>query len=241
MSVHIGTSGWSYNHWQGILYPHATPVWNRLGYYLGRFNTVELNASFYRWPKVATFQNWQKRLPQGFLFTVKAPRYLTHHQRLYAPEKWINRIKQCWHALGDKRAVLLVQLSPNFPVDLERLHYFLAIVPDWIRIAFEFRHPSWHQEAVFRLLEQFGAAYCIMSGAYLPCILQATASFVYIRMHGLDPHHLYSGSYTDTDLWWWVNRIQEWEAQGKEVFVYFNNDGNGFAIYNAERLRQFLF
>ncbi|MBB1284286.1 DUF72 domain-containing protein [Flavisolibacter sp. BT320] len=240
MAIHIGTSGWSYDHWQGILYPHGTPVWERLRYYLQVANTVELNASFYRWPKLTAFQSWQRRLPNGFLFTVKAPRHLTHTKRLYAPEKWVHRIKESWHVLSDKRAVLLVQLSPNFPVDLARLHYFLTVVPPWIRLAFEFRHPSWHQDAVFQLLEEFGAAYCVMSGAALPCVLRSTAPFVYVRMHGPDPHHLYSGSYSDADLHWWSQRIREWEWQGKEVFVYFNNDGNGYALYNAERLRQFL-
>lgn len=240
MAAYIGTSGWSYDHWQGILYPHGTPVWERLRYYVQVANTVELNASFYRWPKPATFQSWQRRLPQGFLFTVKAPRHLTHTKRLYAPENWISRIAHCWHLLGDKRAIFLVQLSPNFPVDLARLRYFLATMPHWIRMAFEFRHPSWHQDAVFQLLEEFSAAYCVMSGAYLPCILRATAPFVYIRLHGPDPHHLYGGSYSDADLHWWSQRIREWEAQGKDVFAYFNNDVNGYAVYNSEKLRQLL-
>lgn len=241
MAVHIGTSGWSYDHWQGILYPCGTPVWNRLDFYLRLFQTVELNASFYRWPKTPAFKSWQRRLPPGFLFSVKAPRHLTHTTRLYAPERWIERISACWHELADKRAVLLVQLSPNFPVDLARLDYFLAKTPPWIRTAFEFRHGSWHQEPVFRLLEQYGAAYCIMSGANLPCILRATASFVYVRMHGPDPNHLYSGSYSDTDLSWWASRIGEWQTQGREVFVYFNNDGEGHAFRNAATLRRMLY
>lgn len=241
MAVYIGTSGWSYNHWQGILYPQDTPVWERLPYYLQVFQTVELNASFYQWPKFTAFRSWQRRLPPGFLFSVKAPRHLTHLQRLFKPERWMERIQQCWHELGDKRAVLLVQLSPNFPVDLERLRYFLFITPPWIRMAFEFRHPTWHQEAVFQLLEQYKAAYCIMSGAHLPCILRATAPFVYVRMHGPDAQHLYGGSYSDNDLQWWADRIKEWKAQERDVFVYFNNDGNGYALSNAERLRQLVF
>src|SRR4051794_32009210 len=117
MGVYIGTSGWSYEHWQGILYPHGTKPWNRLGYYWQAFETVELNSSFYRLPTVAAFKNWRRRLPPGFLFSVKAPRHLTHTQRLYAPERWVERIKTCWHELGDKRAVLLVQLSPQFTLD----------------------------------------------------------------------------------------------------------------------------
>lgn len=237
MNVHIGTSGWSYDHWQGIVYPHGTKLWDRLGYFVQQFQTVELNSSFYRWPKEAAFKSWQRRLPPHFLMSVKAPRYLTHNKRLYAPENWIEQVKRCWHELGDKRAVLLVQLSPKFALDYERLRYFLHLMPQWIRVAIEFRHESWHQEEVFYLLEQYGAAYCIMSGANLPCLLRATASFVYIRMHGPDSNFLYGGSYSDTDLWWWAQRIGEWKGQGKEVFVYFNNDGEGNAVRNAATLR----
>jgi uncharacterized protein YecE (DUF72 family) len=240
MGIHIGTSGWSYEHWQGILYPHGTARWDRLQYYVQHFQTVELNSSFYRWPTLVAFKSWQRRLPPGFLLSAKAPRLLTHNKCLYAPEKWIGRIKACWHELADKRAVLLVQLSPKFAVDLARLHYFLQQVPPWIRLAVEFRHPSWHQEAMLQLLEHFGAAYCIMSGANLPCILRATASFVYVRLHGPDPHHLYGGSYSDSDLGWWAQRISEWDQQGKEVYVYFNNDGGGNAVRNAATLRAFL-
>lgn len=240
MRIHIGTSGWSYDHWQGVLYPPGTPVHDRLGYYVQRFQTVELNSSFYRWPKQATFASWRRRLPNGFLLTVKAPRGLTHAKKLYAPEIWIDRIKACWHELGDRRAILLVQLHPNHSCDYDRLAYFLDQLPDWIRVAIEFRHPSWHNEGIFNLLEQHRAAYCIMSGANLPCILRTTAPFVYVRLHGPDTQHLYGGSYSDADLGWWADRMREWSRMGKEVFAYFNNDGGGHAVRNAETLRWML-
>jgi uncharacterized protein YecE (DUF72 family) len=240
MAIHIGTSGWSYAHWDGVLYPHGTKPWHRINYYRQQFKTVELNSSFYRWPSVTAFKHWQRYLPQNFLLSVKAPRHLTHVRRLYAPERWMNRITQCWHELGDKRAVLLVQLSPNFPVDLARLNYFLQQVPLWMQVAFEFRNPGWHQEAVFQLLEYYGAAYCIMSGAHLPCVLRATAPFVYVRLHGPDSNHLYGGSYTRNDLLWWADRTREWERQGKEIYIYFNNDGEGNAVRNAAALRAML-
>ena len=240
MAVHIGTSGWSYDHWQGVLYPDPTPVHERFYYYVGQFRTVELNSSFYRWPHERTFASWRRRLPEGFQFTVKAPRGLTHAKRLYAPEVWMERIKKCWHVLGEKRAVLLVQLSPNFAYDYARLDYFLSQVPPWMRVAVEFRHPSWHQESIFQLLERHQAAYCIMSGAGLPCILRATAPHVYVRLHGPDAGWLYGGSYSDDDLRWWADRIREWEDVGKEVYAYFNNDGGGNAVRNAFTLRQLL-
>ncbi|GAB3701904.1 DUF72 domain-containing protein [Spirosoma flavus] len=237
MAVHIGTSGWSYDHWQGVLYPPNTPVHNRLAYYVQRFQTVELNSSFYRWPKQTTFASWRQRLPNGFLLTVKAPRGLTHAKKLYAPEIWMERIKPCWHELGEKRAIFLVQLSPNHGCDYDRLAYFLDQIPDWMPTAIEFRHPSWNTESIFKLLEQHQAAYCIMSGANLPCILRTTASFVYVRLHGPDTNYLYGGSYSEDDLRWWADRIREWQAMGKDVFVYFNNDGGGNAVRNAETLR----
>ncbi|MDJ1498628.1 DUF72 domain-containing protein [Cytophagaceae bacterium DM2B3-1] len=238
--AHIGTSGWSYDHWYGVLYPQGIPPHERLSYYTARFQTTELNSSFYRWPALGTFQSWNKRLPDGFLLSVKAPRWLTHSKKLYAPESWVKRMEASWHALRDKRAILLVQLSPLFGYDYNRLAYFLEQLPSWMRVAIEFRHPSWHQEAIFSLLEKYQAAYCIMSGAQLPCILRATAPFVYIRMHGPDYSNLYAGSYSDTDLHWWADRIREWEAMGKEVFVYFNNDGEGNAVRNASTLISYL-
>jgi uncharacterized protein YecE (DUF72 family) len=204
------------------------------------FHTVELNSSFYRWPRAAAFRSWRRRLPGAFQFSVKAPRGLTHAKRLYAPEAWVQRIAASWHELGDKRAVLLVQLAPDQARDDARLEYFLGLLPPWIRTAVELRHPSWVDEQVFALLERHGAAYCVMSGAHLPCELRATAPFVYVRLHGPDPDHLYGGSYSAADLAWWAGRVREWEAAGKDVFVYFNNDGDGNAVRNALALRQLL-
>ena len=235
--MHVGTSGWSYDHWDGVLYPPGTPPRDRLAHYVRRFGTVELNASFYRWPRTATFASWRRRLPPGFQLSVKAPRGLTHAKRLYAPETWIGRLTACWHELADKRAVLLVQLPPTQVRDDARLDFFLGLLPDWMRVAVEFRHPSWHDEAVYALLERHGAAYCVMSGAGLPCVLRATAPFVYVRLHGPDDASLYAGSYPDADLRWWADRIGEWARGGRDVYAYFNNDGYGHAVRNAETLR----
>src|SRR3954447_7481149 len=146
MKVHIGTSGWSYDHWQGVLYPHGVAPWQRLEDYVKQFQTVELNSSFYRWPTFTAFKSWQRRLPEGFQLSVKAPRGLTHAKRLYAPEEWLGRIAAGWQELGDKRAVLLLQLGPGQQRDDARLAYFLDRLPAWIRTAFEFRHPSWHDD-----------------------------------------------------------------------------------------------
>lgn len=240
MTIHIGTSGWSYAHWTGVLYPDGLPPRDRLTHYLRHFHTTELNASYYRWPSDASFRAWRQRLPEGFVLAVKAPGLLTHVQRLYAPERWLSRIGRALGHLGARRGPLLVQLSPRFALDYPRLAWFLACVPPGLRVAVEFRHPSWHCEPVFELLERHGAAYCVMSGAGLPCVLRATAPYVYVRLHGPDPRSLYAGSYADPDLHWWAARIREWGQQGREVYVYFNNDGEGNAVRNAVTLKGVL-
>jgi uncharacterized protein YecE (DUF72 family) len=240
MTVAIGTSGWSYQHWDGVLYPPGTPPRERLAIYAQRFGTVELNASFYRWPRSSSFAGWRRRLPPGFQLSVKAPRGLTHAKRLYAPETWADRLGECWNELGDRRGVLLVQLPPGQVRDDARLDYFLGRLPWWLRTAVELRHPSWVDDAVVELLRRHGAAYCVMSGAGLPCELRATAPFVYVRLHGPDRHHLYAGSYSDDDLRWWADRVREWEATGRDVYVYFNNDGEGHAVRNALTLRHLV-
>lgn len=240
MSIYVGTSGWSYDHWHGVLYPHGIRPRERLDYYLRRYDTVELNSSYYRWPRDTAFASWRRRMPASFCLSLKAPRHLTHNRRLYGPEQWIERMVRSLAILGDRRGILLVQLSPRFSYDHVRLAYFLENLPAGLPVAVEFRHPSWHQESVFALLEQHGAAYCVMSGAHLPCILRATAPFVYVRLHGPDHQHLYAGSYSDDDLRWWADRIREWTDAGRDVFAYFNNDGGGNAVRNADTLKGLL-
>jgi uncharacterized protein YecE (DUF72 family) len=241
MTIHIGTCGWSYDHWVDVLYPPDAQARDRLRFYAATFETVELNSSFYRWPRLTTFQSWRRRLPDAFRLSVKAPRGLTHAKKLYAPEAWIERIAASWHELADKRAVLLVQLGPDLARDDARLQYFLQSLPPWICTSVEFRHPSWNHERVFALLEDHAVAYCVMSGAHLPCVLRATAPFVYVRLHGPDPHHLYAGSYPDADLTWWAHRLDEWAHVGKDVYVYFNNDQHGNAVRNAISLRRCVY
>jgi uncharacterized protein YecE (DUF72 family) len=213
---------------------------DRLSRYAAEFDTVELNASFYRWPRDAAFTSWQRRLPDGFRMSVKAPRALTHARKLYSPEYWTGRITAGWDRLYDKRGLLLVQLPPGMERDDARLDYFLSRLPWWVPTAVEFRHPSWACEEVFALLERHQSAYVVMSGAGLPCVLRATAPTVYVRLHGPDNHWLYGGSYSDDDLRWWADRIREWQAQGRDVYAYFNNDGGGNAVRNARTLHSFL-
>lgn len=236
----VGTSGWTYASWQGVVYPPDVTGPKRLEFYAAHLaDTVELNASYYRWPKDTTFTGWRRRLPDGFKLTVKAPRGLTHARRLYEPETWIERIARGVGALRDRFGVLLVQLPPGMERDDARLDWFLGALPSNWPVAVEFRHPSWECDDVFALLERRGAAYVIKSGAGMECILRATGPFVYVRLHG-PSEHLYAGSYSDDDMWWWAERIREWQGQGRDVWAYFNNDMDGYAVRNAGSLRQAL-
>ncbi|MCQ1947677.1 DUF72 domain-containing protein [Arthrobacter sp. zg-Y1171] len=238
MSIHIGTSGWAYTHWRNVLYPKGVPARVWLERYASEFDTVEFNGSFYRWPREEAFAAYRDRLPEGYVFSVKAPRGLTHGRKLRDPDEWVGRIERCFAALGDRSGVFLLQLSPDMERDDDRLDYLLAKLPDNIRVAVEFRHDSWNDDEVFQLLERHGAAYTVMSGAHLPCTLRATAPFVYVRLHGPNPEQLYVDSYTEEDLQWWAARIREWESAGKDVYAYFNNDLGGHAVRNAWRLRE---
>jgi uncharacterized protein YecE (DUF72 family) len=243
VTIRIGTSGWSYDHWVDVLYSSGLPSARRLARYAEVFNTVELNASFYRWPKDSTFAGWRDQLPAGFTMSVKAHRGLTHYRRLASPEPWIERFERCWQTLGDRHGVLLVQLHPGQHRDISsqaRLDSFLRSVPASIRVAVELRHPSWDDPAVYRLLESHRAAYVVMSGAGLACIPRATTDLVYIRMHGPDQDALYAGSYSNDELRCWADRITHWDRDGTDVWVYFNNDLGGNAVRNALSLRELL-
>ena len=239
MTIRIGTSGWSYDHWTEVLYPPKMPVAKRLARYVEEFDTVELNASFYRWPRDATFAGWRERLPAGFTMSVKAHRGLTHFRRLTSPEPWVERFERCWHALAERREALLVQLHPDVERDDARLDHFLGCMPDWIRVAMELRHPSWDAPEVYELLEHHHAAYVVMSGAGLRRIMRATSDLVYIRMHG-PADAMYQGSYSGDELRWWADQVAEWHGEGRRVLVYFNNDPGGHAVRNAWELKRLV-
>jgi uncharacterized protein YecE (DUF72 family) len=240
MAVYIGTSGWSYDHWVDVLYPRKATSLERLDAYARAFRTVEVNNTFYRWPKDDVFATWRERLPEGFIVSTKASRGLTQFRKLNDPGPWLDRMESGLVRLGEKRGVLLFQLPPHFGIALDRLDRFLGELPSVRRVSVEFRHPSWGVEETFSILERHGAAYCVTSGANLPCVLRATANFVFVRLHGPDREHLYAGSYSEADLRWWGDRIGEWRSQGRDVFAYFNNDGYGHAVRNALRLREIV-
>ena len=239
MSALVGTSGWTYQSWREPFYA-GVPQRRWLEHYAEALPTVELNASHYRWPRDTTFAGWRDRLPAGFEMAVKAPRALTHARRLRAPERWAEIIGRGMRLLGDRAGPLLLQLPPTMERDDDRLDLALSAMPPGTTTAVELRHPSWHEPGVFDLLERHRAAYVVMSGAHLPCVLRATAPLVYVRWHGPSHDHLYAGSYPEQDLCWWAERIREWTGAGHEVRGYFNNDEHGYAVANAQRLAQLL-
>ncbi|MGW4099480.1 DUF72 domain-containing protein [Mycobacterium sp. NPDC004974] len=238
--IRIGTSGWSYDHWTDVLYPRGTPAKTRLAHYVDEFDTVELNGSFYRWPTDATFTGWREQMPAGFTMSVKAHRGLTHYRRLRSPESWTPRFERCWQLLDAHNEALLVQLHPALERDDELLTAFLSQLPRQIRVAMELRHPSWHELAVYAVLEQYGAAYVVMSGPGLTCRPVATGDLVYLRMHGPGDDGMYTGCYSDDELSGWAQQIRQWDRDGHRVVVYFNNDLGGHAVRNARKLKQLV-
>lgn len=238
MSVHIGTSGWNYKHWLGRFYPEKFPAKDMLDFYSHHFNTVELNNSFYHLPSFESLRTWRKTVPESFVLAVKGSRFITHMKKLKAPKtstrKFFSRVKH----LEDKLGPILFQLPPHWTVNIERLSVFLERLPNEYRYAFEFREPSWFTDEIYKLLKKHHAALCIyhMSGYDSPA--EITANFVYLRFHGA--HSTYGGSYSKSQLRLWAKRIRAWQADGKEVFVYFNNDPEAHAVYNAKTLRELL-
>src|SRR3954464_4485668 len=160
MAVHIGTSGWSYDHWVGVLYPRTASSLQRLDAYAREFQTVEVNNTFYRWPKDEVFATWHDRLPEGFLVSAKASRGLTQFRKLNDPQAWLDRMESGLARLREKRAGLLFQLPPHFGRDLDRLDRFLDVLPAG-RAAVEFRHRTWNVEETFGVLARHKAAYCV--------------------------------------------------------------------------------
>jgi uncharacterized protein YecE (DUF72 family) len=153
VAIHIGTSGWSYDHWAGIVYPRGASSLERLDAYAERFDTVEVNNTFYRWPKEDVFTTWRQRTAASFMFSIKASRGLTQFRKLNDPVPWLERMDAGLKRLDGKMSVLVFQLPPRFPYNPDRLAQFLDVAPSWPRLALEFRHPSWHREETYAMLE----------------------------------------------------------------------------------------
>jgi uncharacterized protein YecE (DUF72 family) len=233
--IRIGTSGWSYHHWLGTFYPKGTRQQDLLAVYAERFESVEINRTFYKLPAAETVAAWRAKAPAGFVFAAKASRYLTHRKKLKDPEEPVARLLGCVEALGEKLGPVLFQLPPRWRVNPERLGRLLEELPDKHRYAFEFRDPSWHEPKTLELLSKRGAAFCIFDLAGKRSPIAVTADFVYIRLHG--PGAAYQGSYDGRTLSGWARRIKRWSEAGKDVYCYFDNDEKAYAPHDALRLK----
>jgi len=237
-SLRIGTSGWHYKHWRGVLYPEDLPAREWLKRYAEVFDTVELNNSFYRLPPVESFRSWKEATPPGFLFSVKASRFITHVKRLEDSEEALRLLLENAGGLEERLGPVLFQLPPSFQSNPSRLGRFLSSLPPGLRTAWEFRHPSWFAPPVYELLRERDAALCVADSPRFPGVREITASFSYVRLHG--GRVLYSSEYTGEELAEWADWMGALLEEGLDLFVYFNNDARGYAVSNALALRELL-
>ncbi len=234
MPIRIGTSGWQYADWRGVLYPPKLPQRLWLEEYAGHFDTVELNNSFYRLPSHEAFVAWRNRLPEGFLVAVKASRYLTHIRRLRDPAEPVARLMAAATGLGDRLGPVLLQLPPTLQADPPRLADCLRRFPAGVRLAVEPRHPSWWTEETRQVLVEYDAALCWADRLGRPLTpLWRTASWGYLRFH--EGRARPRPGYGDRSLRSWAHRVTAEFAPDDDVFVYFNNDPGGAAIRDARR------
>jgi uncharacterized protein YecE (DUF72 family) len=236
----VGTSGYRYPHWRGPLYPPGLPAAAWLGVYAARFDTVELNSPFYGLPRPATVAGWRAAVPGRFVFAVKASRYLTHVRRLREPAEPLRRLLRRVRPLGPTLGPVLFQLPGTLRFDPGRLDGLLGALRRQrlvrpLRAVLEVRDPSWLAPLATARLAAAGVALCLADWAACPVDGPLTASFVYLRRHGSGAR--YAGSYPEAALARDAERIRAWLAEGRDVYAYFNNDGEGAAVQDAARLR----
>lgn len=236
--LRIGCSGWQYKHWRGDFYPADVPSTKWFEYYAARFDTVEINNTFYRLPERETFASWAMRAPMRFLFAVKASRFLTHMKKLKDPEEPIDRLFTRMRALRTHLGPVLYQLPPGWKVDRGRLEHFLQALPKDVQHVVEFREPSWYADDVTAMLEKYGVARCLHDMKGSATGRERVGPFVYVRFHGAGGS--YTGAYPADRLERWAEWLGEQRRQGFDVYAYFNNDVGGHAPRDAVTLRRFL-
>lgn len=237
-TIYIGTSGWHYKHWKGTFYPKNLKSGDFLQYYSKKFDTVEINNSFYRLPDKKRLLQWKGTVPKSFSFSIKASRYITHVKKLKDHTAPLGKFLKRAYVLEDRLGPLLFQLPPRFRFNEERFRGFSEDLPNKLRSAFEFRDHSWINKAVFDILKDRGCAFCIyhLAGFLSPRVV--TTDFIYIRLHG--PGKKYQGSYDGRTLRGWARKLGKWSRSGRDVYLYFDNDDNGYAPKNALRLKEML-
>ena len=233
--LRVGTSGYQYDHWRGVFYPRDLPKARWFAFYAQRFDTVEINNTFYHLPAPRVFDAWYAATPPGFVYALKFSSYGTHRKKLKDPQRPIRLFVDRARRLKSRLGPTLVQLPPHWRVNVDRLDGFLRAVPHRMRWTVEFRDPSWLCEPVFDVLARYNVALCwhdlLPNHPY-----RLTARFAYLRFHG----HRYAGSYTTAQLKGQARRIGDYLDQGVDVYVYFNNDAEGHAVRNALDLRRYV-
>lgn len=234
-AIHVGCSGWQYASWRQRFYPAelATSEW--LPYYARHFDTVEVNNTFYGTPSEQTIAQWRDSVPAGFLFAVKANRFITHRKKLREVDRAVGQFLALVEGLGDKLGPILFQLPPRWKANVERLEEFLRVLPARHLYAFEFRHPSWFQRDIARLLDCFGAAFCVHDFPGLRVPRLSVGKAVYVRFHGPQPG--YAGRYGRVRLRRWARWLRFEARRGKPCYAYFNNDVEAAAVADAAYLR----
>lgn len=235
----IGTSGWNYDEWSSGFYAGVKRR-DRLAYYAGCFDTVEVNATFYRLQKTETLERWREETPGDFRFAIKGNRYLTHNKKLNDPAEPIDLERRNARPLGDKLAVVLWQLPGNLEKNLERLSRFCEALRAWddVRHAIELRHTSWFDNESAECLDAHGIANCQSDAADWPIWPAVTSDLVYIRLHGHT--RTYASRYSTAALKRWAASISQWRCAGNTVHVYFDNTAEGAAPNDARKLRELL-
>lgn len=218
MSLFVGTSGYNYPEWRGSFYPEKFSTSKMLAFYAERFNSVEVNYTFYRIPTAALLAGWANATPDGFRFTLKAPRRITHDAKLQRCEDLTRAFCQTAATLGPKQGALLFQLPPTFKRDDAVLAAFLELLPDGTRAAFEFRHASWHDEQVFDLLRGRNIALCIADSEKMSTPLVATADYAYFRLR--------DEGYQPADIERWAGEITRLSNR-RDAYVYFKHEEQG--------------
>jgi len=227
----IGTSGWNYKHWIGNFYPEDISQSDLLSYYSQKFKTVEINSTFYNLPSEETVVQWKNSVPDDFIFSVKASRYITHMKKLKDPKSSLRKFMTRIVLLDQKLGPILFQLPPNWKFNFDRLQSFINSLSPEHTYIFEFRNHSWINQDSLQLLKDHNITFCIyeLNGFITP--KELTSDTVYIRLHGTGS--AYEGSYTKKLLMPWRGFIGEQHHKKRNVFCYFNNDAQGFAPKNA--------
>jgi len=235
----IGTSGWTYDHWRGGFYPADLAKSRWFDFYAGQFNAVEINATFYRAFKDQTYLNWRARATQDFVYVLKAPKTITHRKLLKDVEIDIHTFCQSAALLGEKFAMILLQVAPNLPYDPGLVRSALLAFDDPSRVAVEFRHPRWYNPEIEGLLSSVGAAFCNVDSPQQDLTKILTSQRAYIRLHGHT--HWYASDYSSEDLHQIADLARRLVACGaRQVYIFFNNDFECYAPANALALKKLL-